>query len=184
MGPRPPDGRGGVDMGTDGESQAERRKRITAEVDKIDTWTRPRVVAYRRQRDSWKRITYGLLVLSALTAIGAAITAGLSVLLGSVIFAGLSAGLSVINTSLKGPAQISKSEKARTTVSALGGSIDAFRTDMPDLKAEALDERLQQLRKEYEEAKKLPDPSERQLTGAASFLDKIPLSSVPIFQAK
>jgi hypothetical protein len=149
------------------ESQAERRQHIIDEVERLEVWTRSRVIAYRRQRDFWQRITYYLLAFSAITAVGAAISAGLSARLWSVIFAGVSAGVSVINASLKAATQIAKSEKDLSVVAAFGASVRTFKTDLPNLSVQMLERRLQQLRKQYQDALKLPQPSEKELDKAA-----------------
>jgi hypothetical protein len=162
---------------TDGTNQI---KRITREIDEMDTWAQARVLAYRSQRDHWQLVTYILLGFSAGTAIGAGISAGLKVQLWTIIFAGVSAGLSVINASLKTPTQITKSETAFTTVSALRGKVKAFRTDLPDLSAQNLTRRLEQVRKEYEQAQKLPSPSYSQLTRAAKALQSMSVTEMSV----
>ncbi len=166
---------GVLDMASnDKESQADQQRRIGAEIQRLQGWTRPRIIAYRRQRDLWQKATYYLLTLSAITAIGAAISAGLSARLSSIIFAGVSAGVSVINASLKTVAQISKSEKALTAVSALQAKIRAFSTDSPGLSTQIRESRLKELRKEYEEALKLPEPSQKELEKAVISMRTMP----------
>jgi GNAT superfamily N-acetyltransferase len=146
----------------------ERRQRIADEVEKVDIWIKPRVVAYRKQRDFWQRTTYSLLAVSAITAIGAAISAGMSAELWSVIFAGLSAGMSVINVSLKVASQGDKAEKRLAVAAALVAAIRAFETDLPNLRAQNLERRLQQLREEQQEVLQLCQPSGRQLKKAST----------------
>jgi hypothetical protein len=160
---------GALMVGTE-DSQAERRQQITNEIEELQIWTRSRVIAYRRQRDFWQRLTYYLLALSALTAIGAAISAGLSARIWSVVFAGISAGASVINASLKTGTQIARSEKDLSVAAALGASISALKTDLPHLSVKILERRLQQLREQYQEALKLPQPSEKELNKAIDYV--------------
>jgi hypothetical protein len=116
-----------------------------------------------------------LLALSAITAIGAAISAGLSARLWSIIFAGVSAGISVINASLKTATQTATSEKGLSAVNALEANIRAFATDLPQLSTQIRERRLQQLRKEHQEALKLPEPSENILEKAVIALRNMPL---------
>jgi hypothetical protein len=140
-------------------------------MENIDTWAQARILAYRSQRDLWKRINYILLGVSALTAIGAAISAGLKVQLWTIIFAGMSAGLSVINASLKSPTQVTKLETALATTGALRAKITAFLTDLRHLPAQDMTLRLKQCREDYEQVMKLPSPSHARLTRAANTLE-------------
>jgi TolA-binding protein len=148
-------------------------ERIREQVEEIDDWAASRVLAYRSQRDLWQRVTYILLGVSAATAIGAAISAGLKAQLSTVIFAGVSAGLSVITASLKTPTQVTKAEAARATVGALRAKIDDFQTDMPDLSSQDRKRQLEQIRKDYREASKLPSPSERRLNIVAAAWERM-----------
>ena len=155
-------------------------QRIRQEIQEIHLWAQGRIIAYRLERDLWQRLTYLLLGISALTAIGAAISAGLKVQLWTIIFAGVSAGLSVINASLRSPNQVSKLEAALTTVGALRAKVKAFMTDLPDLSTQNAMQRLEQCRKEYEQAMKLPSPSNALLIRAASTLENMTPTALSI----
>lgn len=154
------------------ESQSGRLQRIAVEIHALELWTSARVIAYRRQRDSWQQITYYLLGLSAVTAVGAGISAGMSARTWSIVFAGFSAGASVINASLKLAVQVTKSDNALGVVADLRGRIRAFNTDISELSAPALERRLGQLRDQYQKASQLPQPSERQLKRAIKSIEE------------
>ena len=165
---------GGFDMARDRKSpDTVQTERIRIEINAIDEWAMVRVLAFRSQRDFWQRLTYILLAVSAGTAIGAAISAGLKAQLSTIIFAGVSAGLSVVTASLKTPTQITKSETALATIGALRAKIRAFQTDLPDLSAQSSARQLEQVRRDYREALKLHSPSDRRLAKAADALQRM-----------
>jgi len=157
-------------MADDQVPEATQKRQIRREVKDIETWNRPRVLAYRRQQDFWQEVTYGLLSVSAATAVGAAIAAGLSIRLLSIIFAGVSAGLSVINASLKAPTQAAESDKARAMVANLGSNITAFYTDSSSLSIAEQQRRLDQLRKDQQKAMELSEPRTKRLEKAMTEL--------------
>ena len=156
---------GGIaDMTSDkNPTETDQKQRIKQEFERYDLWAHARILAYRSQRDHWQIVTYILLGVSAATAIGAAISAGLKVQLWTIIFAGVTAGLSVINASLRTPTQLTKSDNALTALSALRAKVEAFLTDMPDLTEQNLARRRDQCRSDYQDALKLPSPSDRLL---------------------
>jgi hypothetical protein len=154
-------------------TDAEQIQLIRDQVEGYDEWAASRVLAYRSQRDAWQWATYILLAVSAATAIGAAISAGLKIQLSTIIFAGVSAGLSVITASLKAPSQITKAEAALAKVGTLQAKIDDFQTDILGLSDQNRTRQLDRIRSDYKEAMKLPSPSDRRLVKASAKLRKM-----------
>jgi hypothetical protein len=142
------------------------------EIAETHIWARARVVAYSHQRDRWQRGTYWLLGASAILAAGAAISAGLSVHLLSVIFAGISAALSVLTASLKTVSRVSQAEKSHSEVTILSKRIRALETDLDaglqDLSLTELKLRVEEVRKQTEEAGTRPQPSLKELKEAVA----------------